>query len=271
MQKRLLLRRLVDSLILVLVVITVWRVLTVTREPLANSSIAGADAVPVKSGDVLRLASVEWSAPRTVVLVVSSTCPACNANVAFYRQLAHLATSQVHVIAVSDQPEGVTGGWLRQNQVNMTSVHKVSDPLSHGLTLTPMVLIVNGEGRITDLMIRKLDATDQARVLERVRNPAAMALNNSQQFRDISTADLQRMRSRRIQIVDVRSRDQFFNGHRADARNIPSAELAARAPIELDSARPVIIDCLQPKATGCRGAGWTLVDADFPDVSVLIR
>jgi rhodanese-related sulfurtransferase len=79
------------------------------------------------------------------------------------------------------------------------------------------------------------------------------------------------MNSRQIQILDVRSREHFGTGHRAGARNIPSPELKARAPIELDSANPVVVDCLQPKATACRGPGWVLVDAGFREVSLLLR
>lgn len=270
MQTRLSLRRLIDGTILLLIVITGWRILHVTRHPLADTSLVTPVTPAVRIGDIFRLPSVEWSAPRTVVLVISSTCPSCNANVPFYRKLASLATSQVQVVAVSAQPEAEIRDWFRQNQVDVRSIHRLVDPLSHGLTLTPMVLMVNAEGRITDLMIRKLDETDQARVLERVRQPRTVALDNSQQLREISTTDLHRITGR-VQILDVRSRDHFHSGHRADARNIPSPELEARAPIELDLSSPVVVDCLQPKATACRGAAWTLIEAGFGDVSLLIR
>jgi hypothetical protein len=164
-------RRLVDATILLLLVITGLRFLDVTRKPATDTRLVPANVPAVKRGDIVRLPRVAWSAPRTVVLVVSSTCHACNANVPFYRQLQVLTTSEVPVVAVSSQPEVVIGNWLRQNQIEVKDIHRVVDPLSHGLTLTPMILIVNAEGRVIDLMIRRLDETDQARVLERVRNP----------------------------------------------------------------------------------------------------
>lgn len=271
MHIRLLLRRLVDGAIVLLLVITAWRILAIRSQPLADPPAVTSDAPALKSGDLIRLPGVHWSAPRTVVLVVSSTCPSCNANLPLYRQLVPLATPDTQLIVVSTQPTTVIADWLGHNQGDMTTIHRIADPLSHGLTLTPMVLIVDRKGRVTDVMIRKLNEADQERVLERVRNPAAMPLDNSQQLREISMPDLERINSHeQIQLLDVRSRDQFREGHRVGARNIPASELRARAPIELDSGSPVVVDCLQAKGAGCRGAGWTLLDSGFSDVSLLI-
>jgi len=251
---------------------TAWRVVGSTRDSRPDSSVGTPVTPAIKTGDLMGLPAETWSAPRTVVLVLSSTCPACIENLPFYRELAAQATSQLPVVVVSNQPQDEIAGWLARNQVEVKSIHTVTSLPAHGLTLTPMVLIVNAEGVVTDLMIRRLDEAKQAQVLGRLRNPNATALDNSQQIREISVDDWQRMTSgRRVQILDVRSRERFRSGHRADARNIPSRELDARAQIELDLRLPVIVDCLQPEANACRNAAWTLIDGGFDDVSLLIR
>jgi hypothetical protein len=146
-----------DVMILILLVTGALRLTGITRNPPVDTSSVTALTPPVKPGDILRLPGVEWSAQRTVVLMVSSKCPACVGNVPFYRQLAASAAPQLQVVAVSEEPEATVGAWLRENQVNVTRTHIVSDDASsHGLILTPMVLILDAEGRITDVMIRKL-------------------------------------------------------------------------------------------------------------------
>jgi rhodanese-related sulfurtransferase len=267
-----LIRRLVDISILLLLLATAWRVFGVIHHPLAQMSSVTMVTPAVKAGDILQLPGVVWDAPRTAVLVVSSSCSSCNANLPFYRRMTALASSQLHVVALSNEPATAIGSWLRQNQVNLWNIYTVAEPLSHGLTLTPMVLVVNAEGHVTDLMMRRLDESDQDTVLERLRNPSALALDNSRRIREVSSGDVEVAKSQhQVQMLDVRSRERFQYGHRADARNVPSVELSIRAPIELDARIPVIVDCLQPGAVACHAAAWTLIDAGFDDVSLLIR
>jgi rhodanese-related sulfurtransferase len=267
------LRRVIDVAILLLLLITGWRVVDAMRDPHGDTARASALTPAVKPGDVFRLPGVVWSAPRTVVLVLSTTCPACNDNLPFYRQVSAAASPEVQVVAVSHQPVVVVGEWLRRHQVSVRSIHNVADPPALGLTLTPMVLIVDAEGRVTDVMIRKLAEPDQVRTLARIRDAAAAAVDNSQQMRELSASAVEELTSLgRIQIVDVRPRQRFQAGHRSGARNIPYPELSSRAPIELDVAVPVVVDCLQPVAAArCRSAGWVLIAARFDDVSILIR
>jgi len=266
-------RRFIDAAIIVLLIITGWRLLSLSHRPADDTGRASALTPAIKPGDMFRLPDVAWAAPRTVVLIVSSTCPACNDNLPFYGQVAALATEQTGVVAVSAEPEAIVGSWLREHHVAVQEIYRLKDLSAHGLTMTPMVLIVDAQGRVTDLMIKRLTQSDQAMVLERVRSPGAPALDNSKQIRELSTHELAAMSTRGdIQMLDVRTRETFQRGHRDGARNIPSRELGARALLEADSRIPVIIDCLAPGAASyCRSAAWELVDAGFSDVAILIR
>jgi rhodanese-related sulfurtransferase len=60
-------------------------------------------------------------------------------------------------------------------------------------------------------------------------------------------------------VLDVREREDFKRGHRAGAVNIPRDELAIRAYIELERARPVVIDCSQAETRECRQAANLLL------------
>lgn len=70
----------------------------------------------------------------------------------------------------------------------------------------------------------------------------------------------------KVQILDVRSADEFSAGHLRQSRHIPVAELATRVG-ELDKARPVLVICQSgPRAQ--RGAAQ-LRRAGFGEVFVL--
>ncbi len=275
MRMRLSPRHLVDGSMLFLLVVTALRLVHVGRDPRADASIVTELTPPVKSGDIVRLPGVEWSAPRTVVLVVNSTCPACNANLPFYRLVAASKTPQVDVVALSEESPAAISAWFRQNQVNVTTIHSVVDATSRGLIQTPIILIVDARGRVTDQIVRKLDEPDQARVLERIRNPETAALDNSQRVREVSLSEVKATASRRsIQMLDVRPREGFQYSPLAGAKSIPYQELRTRAPVELDLHVPVVVECVRPdkrRAATCRAAAWWLVDAQFEDVSIVTR
>jgi ArsR family transcriptional regulator len=65
---------------------------------------------------------------------------------------------------------------------------------------------------------------------------------------DVTLADMRRLvRDPDVVVLDVLSREAYAAGHLPDALNIPSAELPARAPVELpDQSRTVVVYCGGP-------------------------
>jgi TonB family protein len=59
-------------------------------------------------------------------------------------------------------------------------------------------------------------------------------------------------------VLDIRERDEFARGHRDGALNIPRDELAVRGYLELDRARPVVIDCSRVETRACQHAASVL-------------
>lgn len=70
-------------------------------------------------------------------------------------------------------------------------------------------------------------------------------------------------------VVDIRSREDFQEGHITDAINIPSAELADQlSQLEKHKNNPIILVCGMGHATG--SAAKTLEENGFLDVSKLL-
>jgi rhodanese-related sulfurtransferase len=223
----------------------------------------------VRRGDIVRVPGLNWSTTRTVVLVVSTKCPACDASTSFYKELAALAISDLDIVTVAPEPPDTVGAWLQAKDVPLTRIYQVNHLTSLGFHMTPILLIVDRAGRVTDIMIKKLQPSDERRVLDRLEQAAASPLDNSQQLHEFSREDIKHMQN--VRLLDVRSRERFGAGHLQGTRNIPLAELRSRAKIELDQRDSIVVDCLYPKSAGCRAAAWELISQGFSDVGVLIK
>jgi rhodanese-related sulfurtransferase len=261
-------RILLDSALVLLLLLTGWRVLHARTRTITTGS--NSVTVPsVKRGDTIRFVGVNWTAPRTVVLVISSTCPASNASTPFYQRLAALVTPDLDIVTVAPEPPDTVRAWLRSKGVSLARIYQASDLPSLGFHMTPILLIVDRTGRVTDIMLQKLQPADEQRVLDRLAEPDADPLDNAQQLHELSTEDLRHIRN--LRVLDVRSADRFAAGHFQGSRNIPAAELLSRAPIELGRDDAIVVDCLYPKSGGCRPAAWALISRGFSDVGVLIK
>jgi rhodanese-related sulfurtransferase len=262
-------RTALDGALILLLLLTGWRVVG-SRSRTTIVGHKNSVTVPsVRRGDVVRFPGVNWSAARTAVLVVSTTCPASNASTPFYRQLATLAIPNLDFVVVAPEPPDTVRAWLRSKDVPLTRIYQASDPASLGFHLTPTLLIVDRTGHVTDIMLQKLRPSDEQRVVERLEQAGASPLDNSQELHEFSSEDIKHIQN--VQLLDVRKRDRFDAGHLQGARNIPVAELGSRAEIELQRTEPIVVDCLSPESGTCRAAGWGLIKQGFSDVGVLIR
>jgi len=80
---------------------------------------------------------------------------------------------------------------------------------------------------------------------------------------DVATLAGERQGRENLQIIDVREREEWQEGHLSDAMHLPLSELTTRLP-EIDRARPVVFVC----RSGARSAKATelLVARGFTDV-----
>ena len=69
-------------------------------------------------------------------------------------------------------------------------------------------------------------------------------------------------------LLDIRSADDFKNGHITSARNVPLAELSAQLPkLENEKNKPIIVVC--HAGMSAQGAAKQLINAGFSQVAVL--
>jgi hypothetical protein len=91
--------------------------------------------------------------------------------------------------------------------------------------------------------------------------PAPMVMNHAPAADiEIGDAELKTLlATERPTFLDVRERNEFTIGHRDGAINIPYDELAARSFIEIDRAKPLVIDCSRTDTAICHLAAHTLL------------
>jgi rhodanese-related sulfurtransferase len=264
-------RRVFDALLLVLAVLAVWRLLAPPERP----ADAGNTIPPLQPGQVLALSGIAWdSADAHVVLLLDSTCPACNAGAPFYRRLsADVAASlgKVRLFVISRQAPDVIGPWLDREQIRPDRVLQVDGMARLGLYYSPSLVVVDRAGRVTDILVRGLDPTQEALVRSRVTGDGLpQALNNNKNFRSISSAELPAAVQRGATVVDIGDRDEPRARGGATAVTIPLDELPDRAPFEVRGDAPVVIDCRVGDLPRCYRAADVLRRLDFDEVALVL-
>lgn len=239
--------------------------------PFVSQETTPDDLKALHVGDVLQLPSFHWdSTKRYVFVALQSTCPACNASRDFYRRLSS-ETADVGGIAfgvISFESARTLTPWLRDASIRTSQIVPARGELRTGVRKTPTLIITDGGGRVTDVIVGMIPLEDEAKVLTKVREPRS----NLPPF-DVSTPGPHPLRSaqdyaalRSAMVLDVRDRGSFRRGHLESALNIPQDELAARAPIELRRDSPVIVDCSRTQPDICFQAYSQLSSTGFKKV-----
>jgi len=181
---------------------------------------------------------------RSIVLVVSTSCPACNESVGFYRQLATERTAANAVLnVVSPEPSERIANWLKANLIASDHIIQVTRPLELGLLEAPMVILSDSLGVVTDVLSRQLSSDQEQSLLDRVRDASQTPLNNSSNVRVIGDEELNSLRTRKhVTAIDIRSRDDFDKEHKRDFINIPHDELTTRARAEFQVHDTIVVD-----------------------------
>ena len=222
------------------------------------------------------IAGVSWiQSDRTLFLAVRTTCPACNASVAYYRRLfdACATCRGCRDLVVSLEPHETVEAWLRKNHINARQVVTVALSTVPGLHTTPTVAIVDSSGILTDLDIGMLGSDREARFLARtVRQPGAAVAVPERQPRVVSLSrDLQTlMHQIKVRILDVREREACDKRRNQGFVCLPLDELATRAPAEFDLDSDIVVDSSCIPRTSCLKAAERLMANGFARVSVAV-
>jgi len=260
--------RVIDLIIVVCVIATVWRLVHASR--MVNSSVH-TRVKPIAINSTFRLPTVQWAGARQhIVVLIDSACAACAQSAAFYSALSDYAAAETSVkfIVISARASGEIQQWLDEHRIYVHQLVHVSDAYSLGFVVEPTLLLVNQDGLVTDVMARKLSLSDERRVFARLAGDDQI-LNNAATSPEIDEAELARA-AEQIVVLDVRARKAFGRRHRPKAVNIPADELIVRAPIELRQPLSLVIDCVEATEAECRSADEALRRLGFVQVRLLV-
>jgi rhodanese-related sulfurtransferase len=230
-------------------------------EPRVQKPLATADLPPpLVAGDKLAIPGIDWTtAERHAVILVWSTCPACELHRPFYKQISDTvhSTSALGLVGLPLDPLDIAHEWFATNGITPHQVARVVRPPDIGLLLVPTVMIVTSEGVVTDLWFASLDEAMRTRFLQRLAQPSMHA-----PFTNTSRVTEQRASEFALTpgqlLLDIRDREESRVRPIPGAVNIPSDELQVRARAELGRSEGVAIACANQRLVSCRTTAWEL-------------
>ena len=227
-----------------------------------------------KIGESVALPQVSWAdADRHLVLVMLTTCPACQESTGFYRRLGTVAesTPDARFVVLSQQPEAEVEAWLNINTIRVDEIVRETDLLQFGLSVTPSLLLIDRAGVVTGAMVGALSTTEELQVQNYLAGlGGGRTLDNIDHIDVISSSEVEEFRERvRPVVVDIRERVIVDVLGLNDRVNIPLPEFPVRAPIELSSGDPILLDCSVVLVAQCRSAHRVLRENGFADVTLI--
>jgi hypothetical protein len=121
---------------------------------------------PVKAlvGQIVTLPGVRFTTQKkTLVLAISTTSHFCKESEPFYKALVARSQGRLKIVAVLPQPLAEAESYVRQSIA--PSVQVISSRLdSMGVTGTPTLLLIDGNGKVQQAWVGELDDKDQQQV-----------------------------------------------------------------------------------------------------------
>ena len=270
-------RRAIDCVLLVALVATVWRIGGIWSSSDQSAAAPNvADDLPelIQPQTTLAVTNVLWSeTPRSVVLIMRTSCSVCQNSVAFYRDIVAEASARgdLRFIVASDEPEAEVREWLDTNSIGSSQVARVPALMSIGIVGTPTLLAVGDDGVVIDVMVGRLSPSQEERFLAKLSsNVATEPMNNLPAPKTIPDEEFRQLSiNARVQVLDVRNRAEYGEGHRSGAVNIPFDELETRALLGLSVTAPLFVDCSVGSMLTCRNAALFLTLLQFPQVLMI--
>lgn len=247
---------------------------TLVRRYYTGAGHATSVSTSLQAHKRVSLPGVSWArSSHTIVLGLSTQCRFCEASLPFYRALSEYAEEnqdRLQVIALFPQQAAESTAFLQGAGVAVSDVRQIQLG-AIGIHLTPTLVMTDQEGTITNLWLGQLTASQATEVWSILKGGKVLSSGSEFVPAHIVTADLDRLRAegKEIEIVDIRSRDDYAKDARAGTVNIPFDELAVRAGIELSKHRLTVISCRATPPVVCDFAANNLTQNGFPEVAVL--
>ena len=108
---------------------------------------------------------------RALLIVISTSCGYCDESIPFYRQLAEARQGGgrgVRLVAVLPESEMEVKRYMQQRQLDMAAVPAV-DLKALKVAGTPILILVDGGGRVIDFWVGKLSQDTEQQLLKIVK------------------------------------------------------------------------------------------------------
>lgn len=135
-----------------------------------SSARADAARQPYRTGEKIeQIAGVDFSkAPRTVLLVVRSSCVFCSQSMSFYKRLAelrHKKGTDFRVVGLTTEPVEVGERYFSKNGVSLDTVASYED-VEFRVRATPTVILVDHDGRVIRSWVGLLSGIHEEEVVK---------------------------------------------------------------------------------------------------------
>jgi rhodanese-related sulfurtransferase/peroxiredoxin len=235
-------------------------------------------------GQKVSLPDIDWKQNKTMILATRRDCPHCKSSTTFFRQIIEQANKQnIKVEVVSSDSQEDSTGYLTEINLSTLKTHQLSLN-KHGFFGTPTLLFVNQDGIVKDMWVGAVNSDNLNMVINKLNNfiisePSINQLsstlnsdkNLSSTQNQITSAELKVAMENRnnILVVDIDSREEFKNLHIANAKNIPSDEIVARASREIPKDKQIVFYGRCPRDSFSSSVQAQLVNIGYANASFL--
>jgi hypothetical protein len=122
----------------------------------------------LKRGDAVTVSGIDWQQNgKTLLLALSTTCHFCTESGPFYQRLVK-ERGDTRLVALVPQAEEEGQAYLRGLGVGIDEIRHVGFR-DMGLTGTPMLLLVDEKGVVSDVWVGALTPNKEEEVMSRIR------------------------------------------------------------------------------------------------------
>jgi RNA polymerase sigma-70 factor, ECF subfamily len=129
----------------------------------------------IQKGTVVKLPRVESTgrqpAMPTLVLALSKNCHFCQESVGFYQKLAAFKNSSpqgLRLVAVLPQSKEEAESYLKEQKIEVDEVVSL-EITKLGVLGTPTLLLLDGQNKLEELWVGKLNDSQESEVIERLK------------------------------------------------------------------------------------------------------
>lgn len=133
-------------------------------------------APEIAKGAVVKLPGAASTIPQpTLVLALSKNCHFCQESVGFYQKLTAFKNSSpqgLRLVAVLPEKQEEAASYLKEHGIGADEVVSM-EVTKLGVSGTPTLLLLDGQNKLEELWVGKLNDSQETQVIERLKKACA--------------------------------------------------------------------------------------------------